>query len=266
MKHHALVAALALNIPAVLLQAQSQMPSHKLNAPAARPTIVLVHGGFVDGSGWQGVYKILRKDGYAVSIVQNPTISLAGDAAVTRRAIAAQNGPVILVGHSYGGAVITEAGNDPNVVGLVYITAFAPDAGESVSTLIKDPVPGAPVPPILPPQDGFLFLDKAKFAASFAADVDAPTAAFMAESQVPWGLEALNGTITQASWRTKPSWYLVATDDRMIPPPAQRLMSKRAGSTVVETAGSHAIYVSHPAPVAALIERAATTLTRTPAK
>src|SRR2546428_5403390 len=227
--------------------------------------VVLVHGGFVDGSGWQGVYKILRKDGYAVSIVQNPTISLAGDAAVTRRAIAAQNGPVILVGHSYGGAVITEAGNDPNVVGLVYITAFAPDAGESVSTLIKDPVPGAPVPPILPPQDGFLFLDKAKFAASFAADVDAPTAAFMAESQVPWGLEALNGTITQASWRTKPSWYLVATDDRMIPPPAQRLMSKRAGSTVVETAGSHAIYVSHPAPVAALIERAATTLTRTPA-
>src|SRR5438093_12799411 len=266
MKHHALVAALALNIPAVLLQAQSQMPSHKLNAPAARPTIVLVHGGFVDGSGWQGVYKILRKDGYAVSIVQNPTISLAGDAAVTRRAIAAQNGPVILVGHSYGGAVITEAGNDPNVVGLVYITAFAPDAGESVSTLIKDPVPGAPVPPILPPQDGFLFLDKAKFAASFAADVDAVRAAFMAESQVPWGVEALSGTITQASWRTKPSWYLVATDDRMIPPPAQRLMSKRAGSTVVETAGSHAIYVSHPAPVAALIERAATTLTRTPAK
>jgi pimeloyl-ACP methyl ester carboxylesterase len=258
MKYHALIAALALIVPAALLPAQSQLASHKVNAPGPRAAIVLVHGGFVDGSGWAGVYKILRKDGYTVSIVQNPTISLVGDAAVTRRAIAAQNGPVILVGHSYGGAVITEAGNDPNVVGLVYITAFAPAAGEAVSTLIKDPPPGAPVPPILPPQDGFLFLDKTKFAASFAADVDAPTAAFMAESQVPWGLEALNGTITQAAWRTKPSWYLVVTDDRMIPPPAQRFMSKRAGSTVVETPGSHAIYVSRPAPVAALIEQAAT--------
>jgi pimeloyl-ACP methyl ester carboxylesterase len=268
MKHHALVAALALSIPAALLQAQSQSTSSPRTPArsAVRPTIVLVHGGFVDGSGWAGVYNILKKDGYNVSIVQNPTISLAGDVAVTRRAIAAQNGPVILVGHSYGGAVITEAGNDPNVVGLVYIAAFAPDANESVSTLIKDPVPGAPVPPILPPQDGFLFLDKAKFAASFAADVDAATAGFMAESQVPWGLEALNGTITQAAWRTKPSWYLVATDDRMIPPPAQRVMSKRAGSTVVETAGSHALYVSRPAPVAALIERAATALTTTAPK
>src|SRR6266705_2467634 len=143
--------------------------------------IVLVHGGFVDGSGWEGVYKILRKDRYPVSIVQNPTISLAGDVAVTKRVIAAQDGPVILVGHSYGGAVITEAGNDPKVAGLVYITAFAPDRGESVSSLIKDPVPGAPVPPILPPQDGFLFLDKAKFAASFAADVDPEAAVFMAD-------------------------------------------------------------------------------------
>jgi len=267
MKRHALVAALGLSIPAAHLHPQSQLASQQSIGMAARsgvkPTIVLVHGGFVDGSGWEGVYRILRKDGYTVSIVQNPTISLAGDVAVTRRVVGAQNGPVILVGHSYGGAVITEAGNDPHVVGLVYITAFAPDAGESVSTLIKDPPPGAPVPPILPPQDGFLFLDKAKFAASFAADVDAVRAAFMAESQVPWGVEALSGTITQAAWRTKPSWYLVATDDRMIPPPAQRFMSKRAGSIVLETAGSHAIYVSHPARVAALIERAATTLTTT---
>src|SRR5437867_2094421 len=230
---------------------------------SASRNVVLVHGGFVDGSGWEGVYHSLRKDGFNVNIVQNPTISLADDVQWTRRTIAAQNGPVILVGHSYGGVVITEAGNDPKVVGLVYIAAFAPDAGESVSTLIKDPPPGAPVPPILPPQDGFLFLDKAKFAASFAADVDAVRAAFMAESQVPWGVEALSGTITQAAWRTKPSWYLVATDDRMIPPPAQRFMSKRAGSIVLETAGSHAIYVSHPARVAALIERAATTLTTT---
>jgi len=220
-------------------------------------TIVLVHGGFVDGSGWEGVYKILKKDGYNVSIVQNPTTSLADDVAVTRRALAAQSGPVILVGHSYGGAVITEAGNDPKVAGLVYITAFALDNGESVSSLIKDPPPGAPVPPILPPQDGYLFLDKVKFAASFAADVEAEKAAFMADSQVPWGVEALSGTVSKAAWRTKPSWYLIATEDRMIPPPAQHFMSKRAGSTVIEVAGSHAIYVSQPNAVAQLIETAA---------
>ncbi len=220
-------------------------------------TVVLVHGGFVDGSGWEGVYKILRKDGYEVSIVQNPTISLADDVAATKRIIAVQNGPVILVGHSYGGAVITEAGNDPKVAGLVYITAFAPDKGESVSTLIKNPPPGAPVPPILPPQDGYLFLDKAKFPASFAADVDSERARFMADSQVPWGVDALSGTISEPAWKTKPSWYLVATDDKMIPPPAQCFMSKRAGSTVVEVAGSHAIYMSQPNAVAALIEKAA---------
>jgi pimeloyl-ACP methyl ester carboxylesterase len=219
--------------------------------------IVLVHGGFVDGSGWEELYKILKKDGYHVSIVQNPTISLADDVAVTRRVLATQSGPVILVGHSYGGAVISEAGNDPKVAGLVYVTAFALDNGESVSSLIKDPPPGAPVPPILPPQDGYLFLDKAKFASSFAADVDAEKAAFMADSQVPWGLEALNGVVREAAWRTKPSWYLVATDDKMIPPAAQRFMSKRAGSTVVEVAGSHAIYVSQPNAVATLIKSAA---------
>jgi len=222
----------------------------------AEITIVLVHGGFVDGSGWESVYKILKKDGYNVAIVQNPTISLADDVAATKRIVHAQNGPVILVGHSYGGAVITEAGNDPQVAGLVYIAAFAPDKGESVSTLIKDPPPSAPVPPILPPQDGYLFLDKAKFHASFAADVDEEKAAFMADSQVPWGVEALSGTINEPAWKTKPNWYLVATDDKMIPPPAQRFMSKRAGSTVVEVAGSHAIYVSQPNAVAALIEKA----------
>ena len=218
--------------------------------------VVLVHGGFVDGSGWESVYKILRKEGYAVSIVQNPTISLADDVAATKLIIDAQNGPVILVGHSYGGVVITEAGNDPKVVGLVYIAAFAPDRGESVSTLIKDPPPGAPVPPILPPRDGYLFLDNAKFQASFAADVDAERAAFMADSQVPWGVGALSGEISEPAWKTKPSWYLVAADDRMIPPPAQRFMSTRAGSTVIEVPGSHAIYVSQPDAVAALIEMA----------
>jgi pimeloyl-ACP methyl ester carboxylesterase len=220
-------------------------------------TIVLVHGGFVDGSGWESVYNLLKKDGYSVAIVQNPTLSLTDDVAATTRIVHAQNGPVILVGHSYGGAVITEAGNDPQVAGLVYIAAFAPDKGESVSTLIKDPPPGAPIPPILPPQDGYLSLDKGKFPASFAADVDEDKAAFMADSQVPWGVEALSGTISEPAWKTKPSWYLVATDDRMIPPPAQRLMAKRAGSTIVEVAGSHAIYVSQPYAVAALIEDAA---------
>ena len=220
-------------------------------------TVVLVHGGFVDGSGWQEVYRLLKGDGYSVSVVQNPTLSLEGDAAAAKRVIAAQGEPVILVGHSYGGAVITEAGNDPNVAALVYIAAFAPDTGESVNTLIADPPPGAPVPPILPPQDGFLFLDRDKFHASFAADLSAEEAAFMADSQVPWGVDALGGTISEAAWRSKPSWYLVATDDRMIPPPAQRSMAERAGATVVEAAGSHAIYLSQPATVAGLIEQAA---------
>ena len=219
--------------------------------------VLLIHGGFVDGSGWQGVYNLLKKDGYHVSIVQNPTTSLADDVAVTKRLLATQNGPAILVGHSYGGAVITEAGTDPTVAALVYIAAFAPDQGESVSSLIKNPAPGAPVPPILPPQDGFLFLDRAKFRASFAADVSEDAASFMADSQVPWGLDALNGAVTEPAWRTKPSWYLVSTEDKMIPPDAQRAMSKRAGATVAEITGSHAVYVSQPAAVAAIITKAA---------
>ncbi|HEV7521465.1 MAG TPA: alpha/beta hydrolase [Candidatus Angelobacter sp.] len=219
--------------------------------------IVLVHGGFVDGSGWQGVYKILKRNGYNVSMVQNPTISLKDDVAVTKRTLEGQDGPAILVGHSYGGAVITEAGTHPKVAGLVYITAFAPDKGESVAALIKDPPPGAPAPPILPPQEGYLFLDKAKFPASFAADVDPEEAAFMADSQVPWGVEALSGAITEPAWKTKPSWYLIVTEDKMIPPVAQRAMAKRAGAAVVEVKGSHAIYVSQPAAVANLIEQAA---------
>ncbi len=227
------------------------------NHASKAETIVLVHGGFVDGSGWQSVHNILKKDGYNVSVVQNSTTSLAEDVAATKNVIAAQDGPVILVGHSYGGAVITEAGNDPKVAALVYITAFAPDKGESVNTLIANPPPGAPVPPILPPQNGFLFLDKAKFAASFAADVAPEQADFMADSQVPWGVEALSGAITAPAWRVKPSSYLVVTDDKMIPPDAQRFMSKRAGAIVAETKGSHAIYVSQPAVVAAFIERAA---------
>ena len=223
--------------------------------------IVLVHGAWADGSGWEAVYRSLRKSGFSVSVVQNPTISLADDVQATRRVLATQNGPVILVGHSYGGAVITEAGNDPRVVALVYIAGWVPDKGESVSSLIKDLIengpPGAPAPPILPPQDGFLLLDKAKFPASFAGDVDPERAAFMADSQVPWGLAAVSKTITEPAWKTKPSWSLVATADRMIPPPAQRFMSNRAGATVVEVAGSHAVFVSQPAVVANLIVQAA---------
>jgi pimeloyl-ACP methyl ester carboxylesterase len=219
--------------------------------------VVLVHGGLVDGSGWEGVYNALKKSGYAVTVVQEATASFADDVATTKRAIAEQNGPVILVGHSYGGAVITEAGNDPKVAGLVYIAAFAPDKGESVSTLIKNTPPGAPVLPILPPVDGYLLFDKAKFPAFFAGDVSPEKAAFMADSQVPWGVNALNGTISEPAWKAKPSWYLLTTEDKMIPPDAQRQMAKRAGATIVEVKSSHSVFVSHPQAVATLIENAA---------
>jgi pimeloyl-ACP methyl ester carboxylesterase len=219
--------------------------------------IVLVHGAWVDGAGWESVHRSLRKMGLTVSVVQHATASLADDVKATARVVAAQDGPVLLVGHSYGGAVITEAGNDPKVVGLVYIDAFVPDKGESVFALFKDPPPDAPVPPILPPQDGFLLLDKTKFVASFAADVETERANFMADAQVPWGLDAVNGVISQAAWRSKPSWYYVGADDRMIPPAAQRQMAKRAGATIVEGPGSHAVYVSRPDAVVGLIARAA---------
>ena len=231
--------------------------THAAGPTPAAKNVVLVHGGFVDGSGWQKVYNLLKKDGHNVTIVQNPTTTLADDVAFTKRASAQQDGPVVLVGHSYGGAVISEAGTDPKVQSLVYIAAFAPDQGESVQTLIANPPAGAPVPPILPPQDGFLLLDRAKFAASFAGDVKAEEAGFMADSQVPWGVNALGGTISVPAWKSKPSWYLVTTEDRMIPPQAQRTMAKRAGATMVEIAGSHAIYVSQPQGVAKIIEQAA---------
>jgi pimeloyl-ACP methyl ester carboxylesterase len=221
------------------------------------PSIVLVHGGFVDGSGWRPLYDLLTQDGYHVAVVQNPTLSLEGDATATRLIIDAQDSPVVLVGHSYGGAVISAAGRDPKVAALVYVCAFAPDKDESVNALIAGFPAEGPQPPILPPRDGFLFLDRDKFHASFAADVDAEVAAFMADSQVPWGVDALGGPVTDPAWRTKPSWYLVTTEDRMIPPAAQRTMSERAGSTVVEVAASHSVYVSQPAAVADLIKQAA---------
>ncbi|WP_405803648.1 alpha/beta hydrolase [Streptomyces sp. NBC_00210] len=224
---------------------------------ADRAAIVLVHGGFVDGSGWRPVYDLLARDGYRVAVVQNPTLSLQGDAAAARLIIDAQDSPVVLVGHSYGGAVITEAGTSPNVAALVYIAAFVPDAGESVNTLLGGFPTDVPGPPILPPKDGLLFLDRDKFPAAFAGDLAADLAAFMANSQVPWGVDALGQPVTEAAWRTKRSWYLITTDDKMIPPPAQRTMAGRAGATTVEAAGSHSIYVSQPAAVADLIKQAA---------
>lgn len=220
-------------------------------------TIVLVHGGFVDGSGWRGVYDDLRADGFDVRIVQNATKSLAEDAATTRDVLDNVDGPVVLVGHSYGGAVITESGTHEKVAALVYVTAFAPDQGESVNSLISSFPADGPQPPILPPVNGFLFLDREKFHSSFAGDVSSEDAGFMADSQVPWGLDALGGVISEAAWRVKPSWYLHVTEDRMIPPVAQASMAERLGATIAETPGSHAIYVSQPKVVADLIRTAA---------
>jgi pimeloyl-ACP methyl ester carboxylesterase len=219
--------------------------------------VVLVHGAFADGSGWEPVYRLLRRQGYKVTITQHPTTSLADDVRAVRQVLAAQDGPTVLVGHSYGGAVITEAGTDPKVAALVYIAAFAPDTGESVKTLISNPAPGAPVPPILPPQDGFLLLDREKFASSFAADVNPDLAAFMADSQLPWGVDAAQGAVTKPAWKNRPSWYLVARDDRMIPPDVQRIMAQRARATVAEAAASHSVYISQPEAVARLITAAA---------
>lgn len=222
-----------------------------------KSNVVLVHGGFVDGSGWQGVYDLLTADGYRVSVVQNPTLSLEGDATATRMILDRQDGPTILVGHSYGGAVISEAGTHENVAGLAYICAFAPDAGESVNTLLGTFPTDGPQPPILPPVEGFLFLDRDKFHQSFAADVPAQQAMFFADAQVPWGVEALSGNVTEPAWKTKDSWYLITTQDRMIPPEAQRTMSERIGASVVEVDASHSVYVSQPAAVADLIKQAA---------
>ncbi|HSI49431.1 MAG TPA: alpha/beta hydrolase [Ideonella sp.] len=234
------------------------MPESQAAAPAERiRNVVLVHGAFVDGGGWEQVYRLLSDKGYKVSVVQHPTLSLAADVAATKAVLDAQDGPVVLVGHSYGGVVVTEAGNDPKVARLVYIAAFMPDKGESVQKLIGEPSPGAPPPAILPPVNGFLWIDKARFASAFCADLPAPRAQFLANAQVPWGVAAFAGEVTTAAWRDKPSWSLVAQEDHMIPPDAQRGMSKRAGAVVVEARGSHAIFESKPAAVVALIERAA---------
>lgn len=219
--------------------------------------ILLVHGGFVDGSGWRSVYDELTADGFHVVVVQNPTISLDGDAQLVRDELDALDGKAIIVGHSYGGAVITAAGTHEKVAGLVYITAFALDQGESVGALANTPVPGYDAPPIGPPRNGFLFLDGEKAGPAFAGDLSPADQAFLAHSQVPWGLEAVEAQITDPAWKYKPTWYMVSTDDKMIPPPAQRMMAERARATTIELAGSHAIYVSKGPEVASFIAQAA---------
>ncbi len=217
--------------------------------------VVLVHGAFADGSGWRAVADILERDGYSVSVVQEPETSLADDAAATKRIIERINAPLILVGHSYGGAVITEAGNEPQVRGLVYIAAFQPDNGETLGGLLKQKPPAANS--AVPAGEGYVIVNPKTFHADFAADVPAKEANFMAISQVPISTSAFGTPITNAAWHNKPSWYAVATDDRMINPDLERFMAKRAGSTTIEVKGSHAIFMSQPKIVAKLIEQAA---------
>lgn len=219
--------------------------------------VVLVHGAFVDGSGWQPVYQLLKVKGYQVQVAQLPSLSLEADVAATRALLDLQDGPALLVGHCYGGVVITEAGRHPKVTRLVYIAAFAPDCGESVQTLGASPLPEAPLPPLLAPARGLLRLDHGQFAAAYAADLPAARAAFLAGAQRPLGMDAFTGMVGEPAWRGKSSWYLVARDDRMIAPAEQRRMARRAGATIAETAGSHALHESQPEAVAALIERAA---------
>jgi pimeloyl-ACP methyl ester carboxylesterase len=224
-------------------------------APPEKPvSIVLVHGAFVDGSGWKSVYDALSKDGYEVLVVQNPTLTLEGDAEATRQVIARAKHPVVLVGHSYGGAVITQAGDDPKVKSLAYIAAFAPDVGESVSDLASKPHPGEDAAPLLPPADGFLLVDPIKFPTAFAADVDGSTTRFMAASQVPWGLGAVGFKLTKAAWKNKPAHYMLTLQDHMVPPSGQRMMATRAKAKLVEIPSSHAVMLSHPQKVVAFIE------------
>ncbi len=214
--------------------------------------IVLVHGAWADGSGWRGVYDILVKDGFTVSVVANPDTGIADDVAATQRVLDRQDGPVILVGHSYGGVVITEAGVDPKVVGLVYLAAFAPDAGETAGQVLpKTPLPGTPT------KDGLLFLYRNVYLGAFAPDVPMADRVFMADSQVPLALLTLGTPITQAAWKIKPSWYLVSKDDQIIPPDVERTYARRMKAVTEEVSGSHVAYVSHPDVAAHLIEEAA---------
>jgi pimeloyl-ACP methyl ester carboxylesterase len=225
--------------------------------PASDPSIVLVHGAFVDGSGWRGVHDLLVDDGHQVAVVQNPGASLHDDVVATRLVIDSQPGRVLLVGHSYGGSVITECGTHPRVAGLVYVCAFAPDKGESVNALMEGFPAEAPRMTPLPVRQGFILQDPDRFHRSFGADLPADLAAFMAHAQAPWGIEAAAATVTDPAWRSRPSWYLVATEDRALPPESQRAMAVRAGSEITELAATHAVYITQPDKVADLIKRAA---------
>jgi len=218
-------------------------------------SFVLVHGAFVDGSGWRQVHDVLTGQGHEVLVAQNPTHSLDGDVEVVIRAIALAKNPVVLVGHSYGGAVITQAGNDPRVKSLVYVAAFVPDSGESVADLVANPPAGVEPAPIVT-DNGWLSLDRDRFAEAFCADIPAADARFLAASQASWGGQAFAGSVAAAAWRTKPSHYIVAAQDRMIPPAAQKQMAERAGSGISEIAASHAVMISHAAEVADAIEAA----------
>lgn len=245
-------------IKSLVLATLATMPAMSHAAAPEKPvSIVLVHGAFVDASGWKAVYDILTQDGYEVLIVQNPTVTLDGDVAATRQVVAKARHPVVLVGHSYGGAVITAAGTDPRVVRLAYIAGYMPDAGESVFDLATKPTPGEPSAPLLPPSDGFILVDPAQFAKAFAADVDASTTRFMAAAQVPWGLAAVQAKITDPAWKAKPTTFMLARGDHMIPPSLQRTMATRAGAKLVEIDSSHAVMLSHPRDVAAYIEAVA---------
>ncbi|WP_159946468.1 alpha/beta hydrolase [Rhizobium sp. 18065] len=216
-------------------------------------SIVLVHGAFVDASGWRKVYEILSRDGYEVLVVQNSAITFDQDVERTRGMIADAAHPVVLVGHSYGGAVITEAGTDEKVLSLVYLAAFVPDAGESVFDLTLQEVPGVEKAPLLPQKDGFFRVEQEKFPTAFGADIDPSEAQFLAAAQRPWGHEAVQGKISSPAWNAKPSFYLLATEDRMIPAQAQAAMAARATAKVVEVSSSHAVMLSQPDAVAALI-------------
>lgn len=225
------------------------------------PSIVLVHGAFVDASGWQHVYTDLTARGFEVLVTQHPTQSLEGDVAVVEQAIAAARGPVVLVGHSYGGAIITAAGIDPKVAALAYVAAFAPDVGESIAMLTAGPLEDGEIPaPVIPASEGFLIVDPAGFPQAFAAEVDAQITRFMAAAQLPWGLQAIGTPLTEAAWKSKPSTYLLATEDRMIPPRAQRQMARRAGAPITEVDASHAVMLSQPTKVADFIAAAAATV------
>jgi len=222
--------------------------------------IVLVHGAFADGSGYEALYQLLKAKEYNVSVVGNPNTGFADDVAATRRVLDRQTGPVLLVGHSYGGAIITEAGNDPKVAGLVYIAAFAPDANESLLQLLQSGPP-APNSGILPPDEhGYIWYDRAKYHAGFCADLPAKQAQFLADSQIPVSASVFAATIVSPAWKTKKSWYIVATEDQTIPADGERFMAKRAGASVTEIKASHLVFMSQPKAVADVIEKAAAAL------